>query len=289
MQAATAGRLSPAVSLGASLARGIVSAAKTCGVRGNNLNSRERLTAASRGGETDRLPWFVWKPQSLFTDVSDLAENWQPDALVVATPEDARELLQAFPDSAILVEVGNPFGAALLDGIDLNDEFEKGPAVGSHAFDKYVAATQELMESAMDSGADGILYRVFGAEPNLSTPMQFGGFYLEQERELLSGVADARFNVVYIEGGEGTYLDVVSDLTSHALGWDEMRSAIPASEVRAMHRGALACGLHVEDPQRLFASIGKTGLILSGKVEDFSTYDFTNVVSASRSLAEAMR
>ena len=249
------------------------------------MDSRERLTAASRGGETDRLPWFAWKPGSSFTDVEQFARQWQPDAVVVHSPEDVQEALSAFANAAVLMEVGNPFGAALLDDVDLNDEFEKGPDVGGVAFEKYVDLTRAALDSALSAGADGVLYRVFGAEPGLSTPMQFGGLYLEQERELLHGISDSRFNVVYIEGGEGAYLDVVSDLATHALGWDELRSAIPASEVRAMHRGALACGLNIEDPQRLFASIGRTGLILSGKVEDLAAHDFGNVVSAARSLA----
>jgi hypothetical protein len=73
------------------------------------------------------------------------------------------------------------------------------------------------------------------------------------------------------------------------VGWDEDRSAIPATEVREMRRGALACGLLNEDPLRLFRNIGGSGLILSGKVEDLAAFDFQDIVSASQTLAEVMR
>jgi hypothetical protein len=119
--------------------------------------------------------------------------------------------------------------------------------------------------------------------------MQFGGLYLEQERELLSEIREARFNVIFVEGGDETYLDVVSDLPAAALGWDEVRNPMPPSQVREMHRGALACGIHSEDPQRLFASIGKLGLILSGKVESLADFNLGDTIAAAQSLAEAAR
>jgi hypothetical protein len=253
------------------------------------LNSRERLTAAARGGETDRIPWFAWAPGTLADTAIEFCDRWQPDAVVVQSASEVAAVVEAASDVAILVEVGNPFGAALLDDIDLNDEFEKGPQAGGQAFENYVDETESALAAALESGADGVLYRLFGAEPLLSTPMQFGGFYLEQERELLAGIRDARFNVLYVEGGEGLYLDVVSDLEAHAVGWDEDRSAIPATEVREMRRGALACGLLNEDPLRLFRNIGGSGLILSGKVEDLAAFDFQDIVSASQTLAEVMR
>lgn len=253
------------------------------------MNSRERLTVAARGGETDRIPWFAWSPGTSAEAAIEFYNRWQPDAVVVQSPSEVVSVTAVAPDTAVLVEVGNPFGGALLNDVDLNAEFEKGPQVGGAAFETFVNETECALAAALESGADGVLYRLFGAEPLLSTPMQFGGFYLEQERELLAEVGDARLNVLFVEGGDGLYLDVVSDLEAHAFGWDEDRSAIPATEVREMRQGALACGILSEDPLRLFKSIGGTGLILSGKLDDLFSFDFRDVVSASQTLAEAAR
>jgi len=242
----------------------------------------------ARGGGTDRIPWFAWCPGTTAEVAIEFYNRWQPDALVVESASEAAVAMQAAPDAAVLVEVGNPFGAALLDNLDLNEEFDKGPLVGGAAFESYVKETSAALQSALDAGADGVLYRLFGAEPSLSTPMQFGGYYLEQERELLSSIRDAAFNVLYVEGGDGLYLDVVSDLEAHAIGWDEDRSSISPSQVRAMRHGAIACGMLSPDPIRVLKGVGGSGLILSAKLEGLDTFDFRDVVSASQSLVEAV-
>ena len=212
-----------------------------------------------------------------------------PDAVVVASAEEVVTAIHESPETPVLVEVQNPFGEAIDAGIDLNGEFDRGPTYGEQAFASLFEKTEAKIAEALGAGADGIFYRLFGAEPNLSTPMQFGGLYLEQERDLLKGIMDARFNVLYVEGGEGTYLDVVSDLPAHAFSWDEDRTAIPAGEVRKFREGALACGLLSEDPLRLFRSVGSAGLILCGKVADLAQTDFSDVISASSALAGAVQ
>lgn len=234
------------------------------------------------------MPWFAWQSQADLDTLRSHYTKWRPDALVADSPETAVTLLGE-TDAAVLVEVDNPFGLALSEDVDLNAEFDKSPLEGEVAFAEFIARTRDSLANAVGCGADGVLYRVFGAEPTLSTPMQFGGLYLEQERELLSEIRDARFNIVFVEGGDETYLDVVSDLPAAALGWDELRNPVAPANVRTMHRGALACGLYAEDPQKLFASIGRLGLILSGKVESLSDFNFSDTVAAAQSLAEAAR
>lgn len=237
----------------------------------------------------DRIPWFAWSPGTPAEIAVDFYRRWQPDAVVVSSSEDVGEVMAAAPGVAVLVEVGNPFGAALMKAVDLNAEFEKGPQDGETAFGTYLDDTQRLLDGAMQSGADGVLYRLFGAEPSLSTPMQFGGLYLEHERELLAGIQQARVNIMYAEGGEGLYLDVISDLPAHALAWDEDRSLITPQQARTVRRGALACGLLSEDPMRLYRDIGGSGLILSGKVDDLLSFNFEDIVSATQTVAEAYR
>ena len=76
--------------------------------------------------------------------------------------------------------------------------------------------------------------------PAISTPMQYGGFYLEHDRALLAEIEDARLNVLSVEGGPEPYLDFVADLPSHVLAWDVPATGIVAAAVRPMRRGALA-------------------------------------------------
>ena len=243
------------------------------------MNSRERLVAMARGGDVDRAPWFAWSGGASAKQALDFAKSFSPDAIVVSSAIRAEQALQELDENgpAVLVEVGNPFGEALQSGVDLNEEFAKGPESGDEAFSAFVEGVGSSLHAALESGADGVLYRVFGAEPSLSTPMQFGGHYLERERELLQSISDARFNVVYIEGGDEVFLDVVSDLPAHALGWDEQRSHIPPSEVRKMREGALACGLF-SDVRKLWEEFGGKGLIISGRVDDLSEFDFKEII-----------
>ncbi len=82
--------------------------------------------------------------------------------------------------------------------------------------------------------------------------MQYGGFYLERDRELLEEAKDATFNLLWIDAGEEAYLDFVSDLPAHAFAWDIDATDVSVVQMRAMRPGALAA----EDPTAdfLFAS-----------------------------------
>ncbi len=85
-----------------------------------------------------------------------------------------------------------------------------------------------------------MLYRLHGAHPSHTSPMQYGGYYLERDREILEEITDARFNLLFIVGSEGTYIDFVSDLPAHVFAWDERASGVTLEEVRQMRTGALA-------------------------------------------------
>ena len=243
------------------------------------MDSRERLVAAVRGGPVDRAPWFAWSPQTSAASAIAFGKQWSPDAVVVRSAIDAEQVLAQLPEAAVLVEVGNPFGEALQGGVDLTAEFAKGPDAGSSAFLAYSEGVASSLQAALRCGADGVLYRLFGAEPSLSSPMQFGGFFLEQEKDLLSTVADARLNVLYVEGGEGVFLDVLADLPAQAFGWDEDRSNVSPAQVRKARKGALACGLD-SDFRKLWDEFEGKGLIFSGKVPDIAEYNFKLISEA---------
>lgn len=191
------------------------------------MNCRERLLAAVRGGEVDRKPvihWPYWEPAS---DITHYNHETLPDHL------------DPNPEGIALVEITNPFGLSLQNDLKLNQLLKDDPVAGNKQLTKLCDEVRLSIEQAFHAGADGILYRIYGARERHCTPMQYGGYYLERDREILETVKDATFNMIFVVGDEDVYLDFVSDLPAHAFGWDFKDSKIPASEVRAMRQGAL--------------------------------------------------
>lgn len=191
------------------------------------MNARERLTAASRGGPTDRRAVLLWP-----TDPRSDAAIVPVDEVGAALAEDA--------DRAVLAHVLSPFGRALEDGFPLNDLLLADPDAGQRKLEGYVGETLQDLHTAVEFGADGVFYRLEGAHPGASTPMQYGGFYLERDRALLNEVAEARLNVLYVAGGPEPYLDFVADLPAHLFAWDIAASGVSPDAVRPMRKGALA-------------------------------------------------
>lgn len=186
------------------------------------MTGRERLVAAGRGGELDR------KPLILRTQDAQ-ADGW------VSTDGAPSE-----GDQACLKLVNSPFARSLAQGLDLNDLMQGDPASGEQALSSFAADTRKEMLDALEAGFDGIYYRLDGAYPDAATPMEYGGHYLEVDRALLSEVADARFNLIWVEGDSEPYLDFVSDLPGHALGWSVKKTGVSVESLREMRSGAIA-------------------------------------------------
>ncbi len=234
------------------------------------MNCRERLTAAGRGGQTDRAPWFAWFPNASYLNLLSFAREYKPDAIVTSSHDDATSFLDELGSDgpAVLFEVVNPYGLALVDDLDLNAMIQADPYEGHVLHAKYSTVIAETLEWAMDAGCDGVFYRLLGAAPQWSTPMQYGGHHLGRDRDLLDSVNEARFNVVYVDGGPGVYLDFVSDLPASAFAWDEAESGISPSEVRELRMGTIACGLF-GDKKKLWKDFDATGLVFFAR----STFD----------------
>ncbi len=190
------------------------------------MTSRERVIAASRGGAVDLQPTLTW-----------LGGNGSSDASVVPTSEIVVRLDE---NQVVLAEVPNPFGLALGKGIDLNRALKDDPSVGSVVLDGLVEEVRTQIRESLESGADGIFYRLHGASPAHCTPMQYGGHYLERDRELLSEASGATCNVLFVAGKEELYIDFVSDLPATLFAWDYDLSKISADEVRQSRPGATA-------------------------------------------------
>jgi len=233
----------------------------------------------------DAAPWFVYCENAKREALSRFARRWAPDALVVQDVGEARELLAEFgaDGPAVLVEVRNPFGYAKEVDEDLSGAFRGDPKMGEGLLERFFSMSCTKTCEALDSGCDGIFYRLFGATPFETSPMEYSGFFLEKDRELLEGIVEARFNVLSVEGGEGVYLDFVHDLPCSVLAWDEKNSRIAPRSVREIHSGALACGLEA-DYASLWEEFGCTGIVFFGRVENLDTYDFSKIKEATSRL-----
>lgn len=188
------------------------------------MTGRERLVAAARGGEVDRVPILLWG-------------SWdeRADGCVIASDD-----LKIAENTASLVIVNSPLTRALRSGIDLNTLLSQDPEQGNSVLDQMVKETESEMEAALSTGADGVAYVIDGAYPGASTPMQYGGYYLERDRALLEQFDSARFNLIFVEGTEEVYLDSVSDLAGDALGWRVSETGFSFEMMRALRSSAFA-------------------------------------------------
>lgn len=190
------------------------------------MTGRERLVAASRGGVTDRTAvlGFGLMGPSFDGVAGDLALRDRVDE-----------------DQAFLLVVRGPLARFLDSGVDIYGLLEADPSAGEAEIAAVAGEVRRDFDAGASAGVDGFFYEIDGAYPSVSTPMQYGGHFLEVDRGLLEDVSEARLNVVYVAGAEEPYVDFVSDLPGHLFAWDA-RSGVSADEVRKMRSGALALG-----------------------------------------------
>ena len=70
--------------------------------------------------------------------------------------------------------------------------------------------------------------------------MQYGGYYLERDRELLQEIEAARLNVLCVVGDEEVFIDFVSDLPAQVFAWDSRATSVSSAYVRELRKGAQA-------------------------------------------------
>lgn len=197
------------------------------------MTSRERVLMVARGETVDRAPAVVYQDP----EISDL---------VVCSLEELAEAQEQFPDKAIVVEVESPFSRALNREIDLNAELTADPAAGHATLEILANETKVEGDTACSLGADGVWYHLEGADPVHCSPMQYGGYYLELDRELLARWQSAPVTVVAILGAE-PYLDFVCDLPAHFFAYDAEASGVTSAAVREIRSGAIASQLRDAD------------------------------------------
>ena len=111
------------------------------------------------------------------------------------------------------------------------------PAGADETLARLVADVRALIATAIGAGASGILYWIEGASPADFTPMQYGGLFLEHDREILADTRAKVEVVVFVADQDEAYIDFVSDLPADLFGW---AGATPEpAEIRALRPGRL--------------------------------------------------
>lgn len=150
--------------------------------------------------------------------------------------------------SDAITEVLNPFARARRQGIDIVAELDKDPIKGGELLDRLVEETRKEIEAAHS----GVFYRLEGASPASTTPMQYGGYFLERDRELLSAAHPPR--IAFVAGTADVYFDFVGDLPAEYFGYD-IACGTPVNEVRAIRGGEILA----DSPDADLRLVAKTG------------------------------
>jgi hypothetical protein len=190
------------------------------------------------GKPVDEKPILLWPNEGMNSDIAVVhLKN------VVKHAANAR---------IVLAEVFSPFAQSLAQNMELNRVFRDDPSSGSRMLDELAAITKQEFEWAKEGGADGVFYRLQGASPDHSSPMEYGGHYLELDREIMREAWPGGLHLLFVEGGPETYLDFVSDLPAAIFAWDCDKTGVPISAVRRLRKDALAT--HDREADILFGS-----------------------------------
>ncbi|MEI7577183.1 MAG: hypothetical protein WCK51_09835 [Armatimonadota bacterium] len=120
----------------------------------------------------------------------------------------------------------SPLSRAISQGIDVVGLLEENPAEGDRVLAELVSQCSHEMRQV--SGP--LNYIVAGAEPDVTSPMQYGGHFLELDRELIGTSSPA----ITLIGGPETYIDVVSDIAKSYLIWNPETNPVDPHEVSRM-------------------------------------------------------
>lgn len=144
-----------------------------------------------------------------------------------------------------MIRIDGPFRRAEKAGILIVELFEKDISSGDDVLAEMVSETRKEIFDA----SEPILYVLSGPEPAKTTPMQYGGYFLEKDRELLEfarelHAKDAKDRNdgevwLFVDAGPGAYLDFVSDLPAEVFGWDAVKTGFPLAEMRKLRSGKL--------------------------------------------------
>jgi hypothetical protein len=104
-----------------------------------------------------------------------------------------------------------------------------------------LARLAEVVRTEFDGSRPPWIYRLTGPEPAKATPMQYGGFFLEKDREFLQSAKSRGKLWIFVDAGPGAYLDFVSDLPADGFAWDAEATGFPVSEMRKLRPSIPLC------------------------------------------------
>lgn len=162
-------------------------------------------------------------------------EDWRKgnrsEALKLTVAENGEQVqLAGFADQQVfeLEVIPNPLLASMGNPENLNQLIQNDPESGNEALDR---TSERILQKIEASKSDGIFYCLEGARPSVCTPMEFGGRFLERDREILKVAQDKFPTFLWVMGSETLYLDFVSDLPFDALGWDVQHSGFSTKQL----------------------------------------------------------
>ncbi len=154
----------------------------------------------------------------------------------------------SFDDGADVVVFRGPEPGAFVLVPSLSSRIEDVPAFLKEVRDnpegadesviRHVEAVREDIKTAFAAKASGTVYWIEGASPSAFTPMQYGGLFLEQDRELLDFARSLGETVVFIADPQDAYIDFVCDLPGDLFGWD-IANGVEPEAVRGLRSGRL--------------------------------------------------
>lgn len=197
------------------------------------MTSKERLFAILDGRPVDQ------RPRISLGHASNTCDAW---AVPLADLDKHVNEEQTY---GIFALIDSPITKSIERNMDVFQTLQKDPHAGNQILQSLVEETEREVRIALDSGVFGILYRIEGAHPNFCTPMQYGGHFLELDRQILETAQRATCSAIWIEGGPDAYLDSVTDLPTTILGFRSGSGDL--NWIRQVRKGLIAMDGHEGD------------------------------------------
>ncbi|MBS1718690.1 MAG: hypothetical protein JSS72_13260 [Armatimonadetes bacterium] len=156
------------------------------------------------------------------------------------------------PQPNTLKPVLSPFARSLRAGSDLNSKLKSAPEEGHQELAKLADETRK--DIAGLDGFDGFCYLLIGAEPEYCSPMQYGGYYLELDRELLTAAEPGKLSMLLAVGGEEVFIDALSDLPATIFA----SPGVPDETVAATRKGVVLKQRNLSAPRGVNAYMSLT-------------------------------